>query len=187
LTLENEEIIANYADPSIVRKASQKDGAFWSVQNEYIDESYTDSPPIFWSPADNNEFATRNRINELLMLSARNIIPENLKKYLNPEGAETVPALFFLRKSTKVPQGCDKSFSETASQRKKEIGSENGKAIYSDDRDKSIADHGYDTVRYYVAMHFRGLKQKTRTPPRRSFEYFDRIRANRNKRRVNPV
>lgn len=187
LTEDDEEIIANYADPSVTRKASQKDGGFWTIQNEYTDENYTDSPPILWQPADNNEFATRNRINELLMQAGRNVIPSELQKTLNPGNISTTPALFFLRKSKKLPQGCDKVISETAAQRKKEIGSENGKAIYSDDRDKGISDHGYDTLRYYVAMHFKGLAQKVRTPPKRSFETFNRILLAKKNRRAIPV
>lgn len=184
LTDDDEEITANYADPAVCKKSSQKSGGFWSVQDEYSDEEFTDSPPIYLQPADNNEFATRNRINELLLLSVRNSIPEALKELLNPKDNESVPAIFFIRKSTEHSSGCEKVIIETTSQRKKLITTDNGKAIYSDDRDKAVSDHAYDALRYYVAMHFKGLAPKERTPPKRSFAAFDAIMQRRKKRVV---
>jgi hypothetical protein len=186
LTSEDEEIIADYADPACFKKSTQKQGATWTVADEYSDEEFTESPPIYFSPADNNEFATRNRINEFLLQTTRNKIPEAISDLLNPDNSDNVPAIYFIRRSDNFPLGCEQAIIETSSQRKKLLGSDNGKAIYSDDRDKSISDHAYDVLRYYVAMHSKGLAERVKTPPKRSFAYFNRILKNRSNR-VIPV
>ena len=98
----NEEYSGNYADPQINKKTAQKDGGFWSVRKEYMDDTLVDGlgnpvPGLFWTMADNNEFATRNRINELLKRSL---------KFKNPVTKET-PAigLYFIKKT---PEYLDK-------------------------------------------------------------------------------
>jgi hypothetical protein len=37
------------------------------------------------------------------------------------------------------------------SQRREKIGTENGRPIFTDERDKKIPDHAYDPVRYFMA------------------------------------
>lgn len=138
---------ANLADPSIFRRETQKNGGWWSVYDEYTSGEY-DSPTINWTPADNNEFATRNRINELLAPQ------DNLKHPLT--GESPAPRLYFIRKSEEYPYGAANAYRELTMQKKTLLAEVQGKKIYSDEREKSIADHAYDAVRYYVSLHLRG-------------------------------
>jgi len=154
----------NYVDPSIFRKAAQKDGAFWSVSDEYI-TSDIDAPPLSWIAADNNEFATRNRINELIRIYPN--VTHPITKQPN------APKLYFIKKTRDYPYGCHYAITELQSQRRKKIGDINGKTLYSDDREISIPDHAYDPTRYFIAMHGVPSKAPRRIPPRRSFAYFD--------------
>jgi len=66
----NEQYESNYCDPHCMDKASQAKGGIYSVADEYRDTDL-DAPPLYWQKADNNEFATRNRISELLTVSER--------------------------------------------------------------------------------------------------------------------
>lgn len=162
---ENEIYTANYADPQIFKKTAQKDGGFWTVSNEYSDKSIT-SPPLFWIPADNNEFATRNRINELLKGSSRykNPVSEN-----NTPGS---PGIYFIKKSEENPYGCFHSIKELQSQRRKSLGYIDGKQIFCDEREDSVADHAYDCIRYFVAMHGTERGMPARKVPQNSFKWF---------------
>lgn len=166
----NEKYENNYADPQIFKKTAQKDGGFWSVHDEYTTDDI-DAPALFWQKADNNEFATRNRINELLQSSAR---------FKHPITAST-PAIgmYFLKSSEEYPYGCKEAIKQIGSQRRKLLGTVDGKSIYSDDREASIADHAYDCERYFVAMH--GVQPKTHKPkpPKNSFAYFNQLLSRR--------
>lgn len=148
---------ANYADPQIFKKTSQKDGGFWTVSDEYLDKTL-DSPPLAWIPADNNEFATRNRINELL---------RQRKELLS----NSVPGICFIKKSTDYPNGAFHAINELQSQRRKSLGYVDGKQIFCDDREDSIADHAYDCVRYFTAMHGQGHKLPAKRIPVNCFKY----------------
>lgn len=162
-----EEISGNYADPSIHRKASQKEGGFWSVANEYT-TSDIPSPSICWIGADNNEFATRNRINELL-------IPSKLNKH-PVTGASPAPGLYFIRPSGQHGYGCKEAIKQISLQRKKMLAEVNGKKIYSDDRDDEIEDHSYDCVRYFVAMHSsQPSKEKPKEIHRGMLAYYNQL------------
>lgn len=171
---ENEEYSANWADPQIFKKTAQKAGDLqqsvrYSVSEEYYTKEY-DAPPIYWQPADNNEFATRNRINELLGGS----FPHNpgpLSEYI---GGIT-PGLLFIKKSASYPNGCFHAINELQSQRRKLLGYIDGTAQYSDDREESIADHAYDDIRYYTAMHTNSKREVRRTPKENTFKYFQMI------------
>lgn len=142
----------NYADPAIFAKSKQKDNAFWTVALEYSTGDI-DGPPLHWTPADNNEFATRNRINELLR-------PSQYVKH-PVTGEPNAPRIYFIKRSAEYPNGCFHTINETQSQRRKFVGYVDGKAFYSDDREDNVSDHSYDCVRYFVAAHGRpqGLKQ----------------------------
>src|SRR5262249_40326805 len=121
----NEDYGNNYADPQIFKKTAQKDGGFWSVNDEYR-TSDIEGPALFWNPADNNEFATRNRINELLQPSTR---------YRHPITKETpAPGIYFIKRSAAYPQGCFESYKQLGMQRRKLLGTIDGKSVYSDDR-----------------------------------------------------
>ncbi len=171
-----EEYASDYADPSIFRKAAQKDGAFWTLADEYK-SSELSAPPLSWLPADNNEFATRNRINELLCANP---------KYTHPvTGESPAPGIYFIRKTLNYPYGLKHSISQLSAQRRMLLGTDNGKAIYSDDRDKSIPDHGYDPIRYFIGMHSTSPKGNGKRPPKRSFAYFNKLYSERRDSRVN--
>lgn len=163
--LSNGEVYsANYADPSIFRKSAQKDGGWWTTADEYLTNSI-EGPPLAWIAADNNEFATRNRINELLKPG----------KYTHPLSAETGPGIYFIKRSQEYQQGCYHTINELGAQRRKLLGYFNGKAIYTDDREASIADHAYDCVRYFVAMHGVSNSEPKRQASRNSFGFYRNI------------
>jgi hypothetical protein len=156
----------NYADPQIFKKTAQKDGGFWTVADEYGDTSIS-APPLGWIPADNNEFATRNRINELLRMKDH---------YRHPVSHQS-PAIgiYFVQRSESYPFGCHEAIKQLGAQRRKLLGTIDGKSIYSDDRDDSITDHAYDCIRYFVAMHGSQpskIKPKVR---RNSFAYYNAL------------
>ena len=94
-------------------------------------------------------------------------------------GAFGSPRLFFIKRTTEYPHGCYNILRETNSQRKVLLAEVNGKKFYGDEREPSIADHAYDTLRYHVATHLQGnheLIERKSTP--RSFSSIrKRIRA----------
>jgi len=161
-----EEYVDNFADPHIFDKASQAKGGIYSVADEYKDGEL-DAPPIYWQKADNNEFATRNRINELLAPSVRFKHPVTK---VSPS-----PGIYFIKSSKEYPNGCAESIRQLGAQRKKLIGTVDGKNLYDEERDQSITDHAYDCVRYYVAMHGAQPKVEQRRKPRNSFAYYQEV------------
>lgn len=163
---ENEEYSGNYADPSIFKKTAQKDGGFWTVSDEYR-SSDVEGPSLSWMPSDNNEFATRNRINELLLSSTR---------FTNPITRERPGiGLYFIRASKEYPYGCREVIKQITAQRKVLLGTIEGRSVYSDERDDSIVDHAYDCVRYFVAMHGTSPATMRKKPTRNSFAYYDAL------------
>jgi len=163
---KGEQYSANWADPQIFKKTGQKDGGYWTTADEYLDRNLP-APPLTWIPADNNEFATRNRINEILAGHSGILHPVT--------GRDNSPRIYFIKKSTKHPFGCYHAINETQSQRRKLIGYHNGTAIYGDDREDSIADHSYDCVRYFAAMHGNGKSVPPRIIRPNTFKYFQKI------------
>jgi hypothetical protein len=155
----------NIADPMIFKKSTEKSGGFWSVADEYLDQDNEAGllgvPPIVWIPADNNEFATRNRINELLRYD-----PSLVNPFTKELGS---PRLFFIKRSAENPQACYHVIRETKGQKKMLLDTINGRPIYSDDRDKGVSDHSYDCLRYYCASHLHGRKDPIRKPSEKSF------------------
>jgi hypothetical protein len=165
--LSNGEVYSsNYADPQIFKRTAQKQGGFWTIADEYM-TSDIDAPPLHWIPADNNEFSTRNRINELLKPS---------HKYKNPITAESAPGLYFIKRSQEYPHGCYNVIKELQSQRHKMLGYIDGRAVYTDDREESVSDHSYDALRYFVAMHGRGQRPPERKPPPHSFKWYQHLK-----------
>lgn len=160
---DSESYTCNYADPSIFHKEGNRNGGFWSVADEYLSREI-EGHPIAWLKADNNEHATRNRINELLRPST---------KYTHPvTGESPAPGIYFIKRSVEYPGGVSHAITELGSQRRKLIGYFDGKAIYSDDREESVADHAYDFVRYFVAMHGTSQSVPTKAPPRLSIKWY---------------
>lgn len=167
----DERYSGNYADPQIFKKTAQKDGGFWTVADEYTDKKL-ESPILSWQPADNNEHATRNRINELLKVRT---------------GSESLPGICFIKKSTSYPYGAYHAITELQSQRRKTLGYFDGKQIFCDDREESVADHAYDCVRYFVAMHSLGRSEPKRHIPQNSIKWYKMMAARGNKLRAMSV
>jgi hypothetical protein len=167
----DEKYHANYADPAIFKKNQQKHGGRWTTADEYLD-SRLKAPPIIWSPADNNEIATRNAVGELLLIDPTVIHP------ITGSGGS---AIYFLKRDPKFnPNGCSNVIVQTQSARYKKIGSINGEDIYSDERNDNDEDHAYDPLRYYAIMpKLSALPEKPMEKPQFSFA------AQMEKRRVN--
>lgn len=167
--------MGNYADPQIFKTTSQKFGGFWSVADEYLD-SKLNSPTIAWNPADNNEFATRNRINELLRRH-----PDVTHPITGIKGA---PKLYFIKRSDSYANGANQMIYQIQAQKRKLLGTHDGKNIYDDEREPSIADHAYDVIRYGEAIHGNSFAEPRRKIPANSFlgaanslKKFQRLRA----------
>lgn len=153
----------SYADPSIFHVESQKNGGFWTVADEYLTKDIP-APSISWIAADNNEFATRNRLNELL---------RNRPEFKHPiTGQDGSPGIYFIKRSDDYPNGCYHAVEQLQSQRRKLIGYVEGKAVYDDAREDSLADHAYDPIRYFVAMHGTQRAAEHRKIPRNSIKWF---------------
>lgn len=162
----NEDYSGNYADPQIFKKTAQKNGSFWTVADEYTTD-LPNTPALHWTPADNNEFATRNRINELLQISSFYTHPITQNK--------PSIGLFFVKATAEYPYGCREAPKQLGQQRREVLGSFNGKTIYSDERDKSIVDHAYDCIRYFVAAHGSQPTKVRKAPNRNTFAYFQAV------------
>lgn len=141
---QDEHYNGNYADPSIFHLTSQKNGGRWSVADEYLSKLEHNAPGIGWIAADNNEFANRNRINEMLQLHEEILHPVT--------NVPIAPLLYFVKKSPVFPQGCFHVMRETNAARREILGTDNGTTIYGDDRVKSISDHAYDPLRYFASI-----------------------------------
>lgn len=154
--------IMELADPSIFYKTMQKYGGRWSVADEYTDTIHLPKDnALYWQPADNDEYGTRNRINEYLRVDTERVHP-----FSQTKGS---PRLFFITKSTEWPYGCYYAVQETRAQRRKRIGTNLGKAVFSDERDESIPDHGYDPVKYFMASRSPAATVLAIKPSQKSF------------------
>lgn len=145
------------ADPAIFSPSMQKNNQRWSVAQEYADcANYPRETAIFWQKGDNDEFGTRNRISEYLRPSGfwqmENGEPREVPR-IHPITKERGlwPRLFFVKRTTDYPNGCDQLLRQLKSQRREKIGTDNGKPIFADDRDMKIPDHAYDPLRYAMA------------------------------------
>lgn len=143
------------ADPSIFHRIqrpgaiksdnNKEHGGKWCVADEYgdVNDRMPAETALYWAPADNNELGTRNRINEYLKIDPARVHPIT--------GRRGAPTMYFVKASPGYPQGCLHSVRELRSQRRVKVGSDLGRPIFSDERDPSVPDHGYDCVRYGVA------------------------------------
>jgi len=150
---------SNYADPSIFNKTMQSKGGRYSASDEYEDKSYDPDTAIFWMQGDNDEFGTRNRINELLA--------EDPKRTHPITGELGAPRLYFVSRTEHYPNGCFHSVQQLEAQRRVKIGMSLGKPIFSDERDTKITDHAYDTIRYFVASRARAPSSRPKAKPLR--------------------
>lgn len=153
-------------DPQCAKKTLQKYGGTWTHIDEYLDKNI-DAPPIAWEPADNNEFATRNRISELLRSSDRILHPIT--------GQKGAPQLYFIQRSNQYPQGCYHAISELKAQKRKKVDTVDGKDIFSDDRADGVSDHAYDCIRYFCASHLFSPRDSKPKAPENSFYAFRKL------------
>ncbi len=145
------------ADPSIFGPSMQKHNQRWSVAEEYADcTNLPRETAIFWAKADNDEFGTRNRISEYLrpqgVWELVDGVPIEVPR-IHPITKEKGmwPRLYFVKKTQEYPNGCDQVIRQLKSQRREKLGTDNGKPIFSDERDSKIPDHAYDFLRYLIA------------------------------------
>lgn len=142
---EEERYVFNVADPNIFAPTLQNKSRRFSVADEYKDT--TEAPEhtaLFWLPGDNkDELGIRNRINEYLKID-----PDRIHPFTKERGS---PRFFLIKRNDNYPQGCVHAIRELKAQRREKIGSDNGRDIYSDDRDKKVPDHSYDCTRYFIA------------------------------------
>ncbi|HYE85944.1 MAG TPA: hypothetical protein VEA16_06295 [Vicinamibacterales bacterium] len=169
----NERYDYSQADPSIFNKTQQKHGGRFAIADDYedVDPSHGFNPDdaIFWQKADNNELGTRNRINEYLKVD-----PERIHPFTKDRGA---PRMFFVTRTDAYPNGVMHALRQTRAQRRQKIGTEMGRPVFSDDRDESIPDHGYDCVRYGVASRAPKADPGTPAPAPNTFEGQSRLLA----------
>jgi hypothetical protein len=157
----DEHYVRNIADPSVNIKHSQMRGGRWCIADEYRDTRICDAKSISWESADNNEFVTRNRVSELLREDAR---------FKNPFTEKIgAPRIYFLMKSHNYPNGCYNAVIETSGQKRKLVGTIDGKQIYSEERDDTIPDHAYDCIRYLTSLHAIGSQPAILRPRKGSF------------------
>ena len=172
---------ASLADPAIFNLTMQKvvkgKPQRSSVADEYM-SSELNAPPLHWLPADNNEFSTRNKINEYLR-----VVPNAIHAITKSPGA---PRIYFVMRTPAYPQGCFFLTKETTAQRRLQIGTIEGKPVFSDERDNTISDHGYDVVRYATA-YFGQTKKHTPekyTAPGMTYARASKMLINAHKRRM---
>jgi hypothetical protein len=140
---ENETYRASLADPAIWQMMPSKSGGRFSVAMEYSDTRvYDPHTAIWWGRADNNEQASRERLRQYLWLDPKRKHPIT--------GKQGAPRLFFVKKTDSYPDGVYHITNETRSQKLTKVGTVNGKSIFSNDRDETVPDHGYDVLRYMI-------------------------------------
>ena len=153
-----ERYVFQLADPSIFGPSMQKHNQRWSVAEEWADcVHFPRETAVFWDKGDNDELGTRNRISEYLK-------PQGLWRYddkgelvevprIHPITKEKGkwPRIYFVRKTLDYPNGCDQVIRQTRSARRMKLGTDNGRAIFSDERDSKLPDHAYDPLRYAMA------------------------------------
>jgi hypothetical protein len=142
----------NYADPQIFKKERNITGYArrqqrWSVADEYTDRKIiNENTTISWTPADNNEALSRQRLKQYLKVDPYHHHP--LTKELG------APHIYFVRfDPDEYPHGCNHAISEIRNAKRQQVGENDGKPIYGDERDESIPDHALDPVRYIVNSH----------------------------------
>ena len=138
----------NLADPSIFSRTRgissfQSREKRWSVSDEYSDRRIiTEDTAILWRAADNNEELSRTRLRQYLRVD---------KYHRHPiTGEHGAPHLYFIKQSPEWPHGCKYAINETRSAKRLQVGENDGKPIYGDERDPSVPDHALDCLRYLV-------------------------------------
>lgn len=156
----------NLADPRIFLKPQAK------LEKGCVADEYTntlDHDPktaLYWSSADDNEFATRNKINEYLKLD-----PEHTHPFTKQKGA---PRLYFITATEAYPEGCIHVVNETRSQRRQKIGMNLGAPLFSDKRVESNRQAAYHALRYLMAARASLTRVGKPDVPRGSMDWWIR-------------
>jgi hypothetical protein len=172
-----EQYRSQLADPSIFHKTAQKYGGKWSIADEYSDTRVLPrETALYWTPADNAEMPSRSRLKEYLRVDPGHVHP--VTRELGS------PRLFFVRKTSEFPGGCDRVLLELRSQKRVKVEEAGGRDVYSDERDESVPDHGYDALKYFVISRPPVTREQEKEAPILSFKgYSDYMkRQNRRKR-----
>ncbi len=142
----------NIADPQIFKKERGITGYAnrtqrWSVADEYMDRKIIkENTTISWTPGDNNEDLSRQRLKQYLKVD-----PDHFHPITKQRGA---PHIYFVEADEfDWPHGCNHVIKEIRNAKRKQVGENDGKPVYGDDRDESIPDHALDPVRYVVNSH----------------------------------
>ena len=180
-TTNAERYNGEFADPSIFAKTMQRKNGFWSVADEFTDTELEGGPPIHWQPANNDEYMTRNRLDELLEID-----PEITHPVTGEKGA---PRLYFIEHSGIYREGANEIIKQLRNQKRKQVGTSQGEALFSDERDPTVADHAYDCLRYLVGTRpdYRQLKVRKEIPPGSFFAARnERLRSKFRSKRLSP-
>jgi hypothetical protein len=164
------------ADPSIFHKTAQKYGGRWSISDEYGDTRVMPaSTALYWAPADNAEMPSRSRIKEYLRVD-----PDHLHPITREKGS---PRLFFLKKTSEYPNGCDRAILELRSQKRVKVEESGGRDVYSDDRDDTVPDHSYDALKYFVISRPSVMREPSRAPGPLTWQGYSNMMRKNNQRR----
>jgi PBSX family phage terminase large subunit len=164
------------ADPSIFHKSAQKYGGKWSIADEYADTRVLPyNTALYWSPADNSEMPSRSRIKEYLRVD-----PEHTHPVTREKGA---PRLYFVRKSSDYPNGCDRTILELKSQKRVKIEEAGGRDVYSDDRDDTVPDHAYDALKYFIISRPAVVREKAAKAGPLTWQGYSNMMRRNNERR----
>ena len=92
------------------------------------------------------------------------------------------PRLFFIRKTSEYPNGCDRVILELRSQKRLKIEESGGRDVYSDERDDSVPDHAYDALKYHVISRPSVAREATQKPGRLTWKGYSNMMKARNRR-----
>lgn len=148
------------ADPSMMAKTREKNGAPWSIFEEY------DEYGISLSPANNSKEAGWNRVGEYLRVD-----PDHIHPITGKHGS---PRIFFSSRCrnllTEVPEYIWKRLSDESSNPKEEA--------------RKLKDHACDALRYLVmSMPSPYSKSKMDNAPYGSFNYMLQQKGDRNSKK----
>jgi hypothetical protein len=140
--------LTNYADPSIFatsRGRTATEAPKWSIADEWRDQRIGDpQTAINWQRSQNDEFATRSRMKEFLFVD-----PNHRHPITNELGT---PHLYFIVATPDYPNGCAEILKDIRAQRRKSVAIVGDVKVFTDDRDDTVRDHGYDALKYGLIM-----------------------------------
>jgi hypothetical protein len=135
---------ADYADPSIFAKSRGRTASKapeWSIADEYRDPRIGDPRTVIsWQASENDEAATKSRLKEFLFVDPNHRHPVT--------GELGAPHLYFIVATAEYRNGCVEIIKDIRAQRRKTVSISGDVKVFSDERDDTVRDHGYDCVKY---------------------------------------